>query len=201
MAFIPLPNTIKVVFEYTIGGKLAVNIIFVRKPSTVTPSDLATVADNMRAWWNDNMKPLTTTNTQLNRLVLTDQTVANGITLDFTTGLPLIGTNALPPPTAATAVISSLRTGFSGRSFRGRVYWPTGNEEDYTDQAVTLGLTAAVLAAVNALRGVINTIGFDWVVASRQANGVPRVTGVTTPVISLLVNNRIDTQRRRLIQA
>jgi len=58
-----------------------------------------------------------------------------------------------------------------------------------------------ILAAVRALiEDVPQSLNAQLVVVSRYSNGVPRSVGIATPVTSaILVDSRVDTQRRRLV--
>jgi len=135
--------------------------------------------------------------------MLSDGCEINGITLSYSLGtvqqsaayagiVPVVGTGTVPRP-GQDALCFSLRTSRTGKSYRGRLYWPyTGGAVTGTGQAAFVGPTA--LAELNALMKAIAG-------ASPVAGLVPvvwsRLHDVTTPVTQLGTDFAVDTQRRR----
>lgn len=108
---------------------------------------------------------------------------------------PKLGTGTITKP-LTTAVVSSLRTGRAGRSYRGRLYWPA--------LAVTLETANARLADTNcvALAGEVATfLKAVGTAAPGSLNMGPVVVsqtlGVATKITSISVGDIPDTQRRR----
>lgn len=110
----------------------------------------------------------------------------------FSAVVPLtanLGTGAPNLPDQCT-VVASLRSGRSGRSFRGRMYVPVNK--------VTLDATGQL--ALNDALGIANQtkIMMDSVNASGLQVGVMSATQTAfTPVTSVQANTIVDTQRRR----
>jgi len=128
-----------------------------------------------------------------------DMTVQSGAIADLDIAPPVPGTfsgDVLP----ANATFSvSLRTGFAGRSRRGRIYHVGLAEGQVTADFL---ITANVTAIVNAYTTWLTTLAaqqYSWVIASRISGGVPRATALITPITAIFaVDARVDTQRRRL---
>jgi len=104
---------------------------------------------------------------------------------------------ALP---ALTAACVSFRTGFTGRSARGRNYvWGlTTDSLGSNENTIASGTQSFLIAAYDALPGYL--VGTPWahVVVSRYTNNVKRTTGVYLPITDyILTDNLWDTQRRR----
>lgn len=107
------------------------------------------------------------------------------------------------PPQVSIAI--SLRTGLSGRSYRGRVFF-VGLPNSLTHSfGVVPGSTQTTYQGIwNALRTSLVTAGFQLCVLSLYSgvdgagNKIPRAAGVATPVTSIIVGARLDTQRKRL---
>jgi hypothetical protein len=99
---------------------------------------------------------------------------------------------------ANAAMCISLRTNFTGRSFRGRFYL---GGIDATNQLNAQNFTTAGAAAfagvmedfIDALAAINQTL----VVVSNYAAGVVRVVALATEIISVIVDTKIDSQRRR----
>jgi len=92
-------------------------------------------------------------------------------------------------------------TGFTGRSARGRVYFPlTVSMIDATNE--DLVGTAFVSAIEDALNEVVDVDGgVNWIhcIISRRISGVLRTEAFAVPVFGYTaVDNEIDTQRRRM---
>lgn len=96
------------------------------------------------------------------------------------------------------ALVASLRTGVSGRQNRGRVYLPlTGlPNADLSDHQVAASVIDAINTDFTAFLIAMDTetIGPDtW--QTSVAN--PRATHAAVPVIQVVMDSKIDTQRRR----
>jgi hypothetical protein len=69
---------------------------------------------------------------------------------------------------------------------------------ELTDSQTVSGAAAASLANAGAqLIAALNAIGVVLSVLSRVANGVQRITGILSAITSLIVDTRLDSQRRR----
>lgn len=198
MAFIPIPNTIKLTFEYTIGGKPVVNVSFFEKASAVTLTDLQDITDIADAWDVAFNADFRSVGMLLERFTATDETEQDGLAFIKTLTTPRAGTagGALNPNNVAACL--SLRTGLRGRSFRGRQYIGGQLETNNIGDVINPDYIADALDVFGELQDAMLTGGFTWVVASRYSGGAPRITGVTTPITEIRMNDRIDTQRRRL---
>lgn len=110
------------------------------------------------------------------------------------------GTDSAGALPANVAFCMSLRTGFTGRSARGRFY-AMGLS---TDQLVTLNhVTSTYVTNLHTMLtdilGAAATAGWTLVVLSRQNGGVKLSAAVARPVTSIIaVDTVLDSQRRRL---
>jgi hypothetical protein len=94
--------------------------------------------------------------------------------------------------------VISWRTGAIGRSFRGRTYiGGLDGAATITAQSVSTSFAGAIAAAASDLIDRLQTYGAALAVLSRYASKVLRVTGLLTEIISVLVDTKIDSQRRR----
>lgn len=103
-----------------------------------------------------------------------------------------------PLPNNVTLAIS-LRTGYAGRAYRGRVFHVGLAESMVSINDVVAPWNADIPAAYYNLIGIAAGDDFTWGVASYFLDGQPRQFGIITPITNcVLVDNIVDTQRRRL---
>lgn len=197
MVFQPAPHGVEVVLKMTQNGIPAVNVWNVDTGAAVTLSDLNALATLFDGWITSDYAPLIVASVNFDSLVVTDISVANGqqviITPTTTTG----GAGGTEQA-ANAAYVASLRTAFTGKSFRGRTYMPGLGTTMLVDAHNVSGAHAAAVnvAFVNLINLLI-TAGDTLVVLSRYAAGVLRVTALLTEIISVITDTKIDSQRRR----
>ena len=198
MAFIPVPRTIRVAFEYSWGESVeAVNVFHVRHVGAVTEGVMATLAEELHIWWDNELRPLQGQAWRLDRIMLRDLTTADSF--EYVYGVGVAGGLAEASMPANVTIALSLRTGLSGRSFRGRLFHIGFTDPQVNGNALAVGVASDLLAAYAALLSMLPGVDCELVVVSYQANGEPRAEGLATPVISIsLVNQNIDHQDRRL---
>lgn len=198
MAFIALPDGIKVSMEFALNGELVVNVYHVAYANPIVAANLSFLTDLFRDWWNLEMRQNFNIGVALNRVTALDVSVEDGLVDVLDVSPPIAGTVAgsVSPNNVAT-VISKL-TGFSGRSFRGRTYFAGIAAAEVVDNFISSTLAAAMLVDMQSLSTQLQTNDYDLIVASYFANGAPRTEAVGTPVTAFAMDLRIDTQRRRL---
>ncbi len=198
MAFIPLPAGIRVAVEYTLDGKPVVNIYHISDDNPITQIRLDLVAAIFVNWWDTYLYLRMSNQIALVSVTATDVSVANGGQSIDAPVSPIPGDGVLAAATSQTALVVSLRTPKTGRSFRGRSYLAGLTRSEFTDNDVTTTFATNVAADFLELISDLNTNNFNLIVASYQEDGAPRTTGVATNVTTLIVNTRVDTQRRRI---
>jgi len=131
----------------------------------------------------------------------TDMSVQNGQNLIY--ALPSGQTGGLSSPAMPSNVTfaTSFRTGYAGRSKRGRAYWVGLAESQVAGDFVSTLAAEAIRGAWEEFGSILagGFDGFTHVVTSYYENGEPRVTAAYNEVTSYVnVDTRVDTQRRRL---
>jgi hypothetical protein len=98
-----------------------------------------------------------------------------------------------------TSLALSFRTGFTGRSARGRVYLMPPGEADMSDlNHITTTYRNAVQTAYENLGVQAAVAGWQHVVLSRISGGAPRVTATNLAVTDYIVTDlTLDSQRGR----
>lgn len=199
MPFIPASNGVRVCMRFDNSGQLACNVFYVKVEDPIDATLLNQIGAAFVDWWDTNMKSITAPQISLQAVEVTDAEVSGGVGVEYTTGLPLNGTNAANCyPQNVTAAVK-LSTGMVGRSRRGRSYvigMPVGS----ANLAGFLTPTAQsnIDTAYEALISMLQALDWPLVIASFVSGGAPRLAALLTPVIAASVNLAIDSQRRRL---
>lgn len=145
------------------------------------------------------------TNISLLNVTLKDLNTANQPEF-VANGAALPGTGVGDTLPLSMAAVVTIRTALSGKSFRGRAYisgW-TEAQNDSSGRALAAANTAAV-NFVQAIQTVMNTVGFNLAVLSRNSAGrtipekiIPAKPGFSTAFTSLQARNtKWESQRRR----
>lgn len=198
MAFIPLPAGFRVAVEFNKNGQIVVNVYHVTSPLPVNTTNIDALVEIFRAWWEESLAPTSNVELQLVRIVATDIRIENGQQVILDISPPAPGELPQQGTPNQVALVASWRTGFSGRSFRGRTYFAGLQNTEIVDNDVTNVRLTALGASFASLVTRLDAGDFDLVVASYRALGVPRLTAVATPVTNVVMDSRVDTQRRRL---
>lgn len=192
-----VPNGIKVEMNYLQNGIPVVNRFYVTMTGAPSSGDLDDVIIATLAFYND-IKAYQNVSCVLQNITATDVHVANGTQ----TILPLTTANVGTQPGAAAAANAamcvSLRTNFTGRSFRGRFYLGGLGQGNLDNAQNFAAVNAAGVATIfEDFIDALNTINMVLVVVSNFAAGVERVVALATEIIAIIVDTKVDSQRRR----
>lgn len=200
MAFIPVPGAAELVVAGSYLGQPLLNVFGFTKAAggDFDPSDCNNLADAAVLAWQAGILPHLNNAYTVSEFRATDLSSATGPTVSVTPPSPYNGGFAGAPSPGQNALVITHRTLQRGRSFRGRTYMGgfsvgnfNGNDFNATD-------AAALLDGFDTFLEGMTGEGFTFVIISRQHDNVPRVTGVTTEVISSSIRDlRLDAQRRR----
>lgn len=202
----PVPGVVRLTQGFTMGGRNLACIFHVRAVGKVSPYDQADMDDIttfFNTQFNLQFKP------RMSNQCSITQTLARDLTNDF--GLTSVqggigfGTSATAPLPNNVAVCISWPTGRRYKGGHPRSYIPGVVQSDlqdgttFTNACVTAYTTAAATLRTNINSHNIPSTGvLNLVTVSRVKNKVlldpPLVYAVSAP----LVDNRIDSQRRRL---
>lgn len=199
MAFVPVPNGIRVVLEYTKNSQLVVNVYYVTVGEPITTVNLTAVANAFLGWWGNEARLSASSALRLLNVQATDASVEDGVQVNVPVGTTIQqGARAGLTTPNNVAIVVSLRSQFTGRSRRGRNYlaWLTADDVDADNIPTTLA--AQLVTRYVELQTRLSAVPAELVVASFVNNGVPRTSALTTQITGYSVNFRVDTQRRRL---
>jgi len=198
MSFVPLPNGVRVALEYSLNGELLFNIYHVTKPTPIVTADLTAIAQIFRDWWLNSGRNQFADNMSLLSLTATDISSEDSIQHVNTVSPPVTGLQPTDNERNSQAIVVSWRTARIGRSYRGRTYMAGTPSNGVTANNITVTRATNMVTDFGVLVTNLGVGGYALVVASYVENGVARTTAVGTPITSVQVNTRIDTQRRRL---
>jgi len=198
MAYQAVPRGIKVELNALQNLVPVVNIHYVQMGTAVTDTDLESVADAVAVWYDENGRNLHHTSYVLQNITCTDVSVEAGHQFILTSIANPAGTVTGTAAAANAAAAISWRTANTGRSYRGRTYIG-GLAAANLSNAQTLDSTmvTALGTAAAALIDDLEAIGATLVIVSRFAAGVARVIAVATEVINIIIDAKVDSQRRR----
>jgi len=196
--FIPAPDTAKMELRYTLIGERALSVFYFQRAGGYTDLDLAALAASAENFWTSEIRPTQSGGTLLREIVVTDVSVENGQQVSNSTNLAGTASGNAMPNNITLAV--SFRTGFSGRSFRGRVYHPGAVEEQIVaNEFVELAADSIREAYANFFFGILGDTLDQHVIVSYCADNEWRTTAVVTPVTSYIITDTVvDSARRRL---
>jgi hypothetical protein len=202
LAFIPVPNIAEVFIEHSLNGKPGVGWVvhYETTAGSWSTTELTELCALLRAWWNDEMKATVTAQVILQRIRARDLTTANSPIVEYNTGMPITGTGTGSSEPGNVSFSIKKNTGLAGRSFRGRIYMMGMSDTNVVGNLLNSTVANLWVAAwTEALFLSGTTYDYGMVVASRYANNAPRVSGISTPVLSVsYADLRIDTRRDRL---
>jgi len=200
MAFVPFTATAQASVRHLWLGQEVENNLYFSWEGAAGGMDVANLAGNLLIYWTDNMMPLQSNTTQLLGVYvrsLVDEIAE--IAFASPAGTINGGVSGDSCPSNASVAVS-FRSGFSGRSSRGRNYWIGLPEGLVSGNVIADSLLNNIRTAYDGMIGdSAITPDARWVIASRQSGGVDRVVGVTYDVASVTYsNNTVDSMRRRL---
>ena len=198
--FIPFDNTVQIEMIYNWDGQVVENVLQYHSGLVgILESEAIELCAFLVDWWDTNWQNSLPTTVTLQQLKYTDLSSATGYAGVYTTGLPLTGSNASPSLPNNCSIALTKRTASRGRSYRGRIYFVGLSEVMVTGNNVVSGTLSDMLTKYNNIVNItIEEDDYTMVVCSRYEDGVPRVTGVATPVTNITSDGVIDSQRRRL---
>jgi hypothetical protein len=198
MAFVPTPNGVEVTFKGTQNDIPVVNVFHLDVHTSPDVTLLTDVLDVFGTWVASSWLTIMHTSYVLNQIIAKDISVVDGeeVALNLTADNTGEGTGA--PTAANAALVASWRTIKTGRSFRGRTYIGALSNAVLNDaQNVTLLFAGGVADLMTGLLEALDAAGYTLCVLSKYALGVARVAGLLTEIIGVVVDTKVDSQRRR----
>lgn len=202
MPFVPALNTVRVAVSYiSATGEQGVNVQHFRhNAGAVTVPAINSLLFELKDWYTLSWKFCASQDWQTDIFEVRDLTTAEGIQVsDVETISGAVNSPGLP---AQNTIAISTRSGFTGRSRRGRVFHVGLAESMVVGSRVTLGAATDLVSYYNNLTGGLAEGDWTWVVASFVSNGAPRLTALLTPITNVvLADTVVDSMDTRKPQA
>lgn len=172
-----------------------------RNAGGATGNTESELAFELEAWWRSSIRAHQSASLNLHHIMVQnlDAQAAPGVLVQ--PAAPTVGAVAGTFMPNNVTVAISLRTGLSGRSFRGRVYHCGLASSYILNNSIQPSLLPNILTGYRNLilpAGNVPTAGFELVVLSYYANKAVRAAPVPTPVTAMQSDGILDSQRRRL---
>lgn len=186
------PTVCRVAIVMQRDTRQVINTFHVEKLAGWSLSDLVALAAAVHTWWSTYYKPMTTAMYGLVQIQCRVYNPVAPLAYDLNISPTEVGTRPGQAEAGNVTLSMSERTGLAGRKYRGRMYLAGVSETD-TNTNDFVASTLVTLAA-NALANLI-TGGLP---AGNILTIFHRGTNTTTDVIAYVIENIIDSQRRRL---
>jgi len=199
MAFQAVPNTVQVDVVFLLFGQRVENVYHVNYPSGVDAATLVDTRDTFIEWLTGAWLPSMANDLQLIEIDVTNLSFSGGSMLAWSPPTTMMGGAASGSEPGNVSFCVSARTGASGRSFRGRKYVAGVPTSVRTGNTASSDWVATLTTALNALITLLGDVNGLLVVVSRISEGVERLEGIVTEIISWTASDLfLDSQRRRL---
>lgn len=197
MAFQSVPNGVEIKLLGEYNSIPLVNVFNVIDVATPTTTRLTQIGNTFALWVQTYLLPIMSGGYFARQIVVTALTASTGpqVTINLT---GYQGGQVTAQIGANSAAVLSWRTASIGRSYRGRTYVGALVVNELADSQTIAG--AAQVSLLNAGTHLISdlaAIGVILSVLSRVANGVARITGILSEIVSVIVDSKLDSQRRR----
>ena len=198
MAFQDLPDGALAVIEYGSDTQQWTNTLWFTQSGFGT-TEMNDLLGLVATWADVEIMPALATFWERRQVTIYDMRSSIGAKLTGPGG----GANGARPGNPGPVNIALVSTFYSaqrGKSGRGRNYIAGFSEDDTSTISVNEPIVVTQIEdAYSVLFALAAAQSWAWVIASRQLDGVPRVSMVAQPVVSTAVRNSIlGTQRRRI---
>jgi len=182
MAFVPVPGGIRAVINYTFFGESVSNVLNFEDLSSPGSPRVALASGELLVSWVANIMPLLSLDIVLNSVQSYDLNSATA---------PVALSSSSPGTTGGVAVEAEyvfasarikMTTGLRGPSFRGRIFVPGVPVSEVGNGLLGSNFRSDLNTAFGQVRADMSAQDFQLSVLSTVSGGVPRPTGVLTPV-------------------
>jgi len=197
--FIPAANTAVVRMIFQTAGGLAMNVLHFTKPDGWDASSLLDLCDAVDSNYETTVKTFVSSDVLLKEVQAQDVSVEDG-PFNSLVVLAAGGLNERVLPDNVTLAVS-FRSGFTGRSRRGRLFHVGLTESQVTGDrlaaSVQANLTTVYNEWFNSIVADMPTV--EHVIVSYCHNGAWRTDALVTPVTALSIDDTTDSMRKRLL--
>lgn len=197
--FIPAPATARIQLIYTYNSQRIENVFHVLSGGGLLVADLDRIEAVFAAWWTATGRAQASGSLNLVLIVADALNVVSGLHKEYSSGWTAVGLLGGVGMPGQNAICVKLATSFSGRSYRGRIFWPSLSVNDYSNGLATTTRRDAIVAAVNTLRTNLAAGGDTLAVVSYCNGGAWRTTAAVTAVTGVSSKTTVCQQKRRRV--
>lgn len=197
MGFIPVDKGIEGIMVYTLDSQKVVNTYWFKAPAAPTESNLLSVLTLLEDFWVE-LSAVLSNDLAFDHREAHDRTSSTGRVMESSTTTQAAGGVSGGTAPNSIALCVSHRTGYQNRSARGRTFIAGIPRAYFSGNTALETLVDGVKSAYDGLIVAANTAGLPLCVASKYHDGAPRTLGVMTTITNVVINNQLDSQRRRM---
>lgn len=200
MAFQPVPNTVKAELTFLQDSVPLQNVFHFSRAGSPTQAQMEDLADALKTWVEGTYQINQASTCLFQGVTLTRLESQNDIQVQLA-GNGFGGDDGSGAMPSNVTKAFTLRSGLTGRSARGRFFFCGIANGDITPDRDHVGATWVddVVDALEALKLVVEALGWIWTIVSRYTNNAQRSAGVTFPVQSFGVSDlTTDSARFRM---
>ena len=199
MAFIPAPNIVQVEVRALFDAQHIENVFDINAGGPVDAGLVDDITNVVSVWAQAEYFPLLPNQVTLVEVFGRDLTTSDGVQHTIAPEDPVSGGQPGIAMPNETSFCVSLRSGFSGRSARGRKYVLGLPQALVAGNNINSTLRGQLVDAFTALNTAITDGGWTWTIVSYRNGGIVRPGGpVYYPVTTVVsVDGTVDSQRRR----
>lgn len=184
-------------FENNVDASTAHNVMNFRFGDVMTAGALDDLATALESWVDVEWQPLGSIVWKCTGLRIRQLKEVAPLTKDV--AFSYTGAIVGAAPANNVTIALSFRTGFGGRSYRGRAYHVGLSEADIADSYIDPTVLASLVEGYEAIIELVDNVGWEWVVYSRFFQGNPREVGLATRITNVIaVDQILDSYRTRL---
>lgn len=198
MAFIPTPNTVRVILQFDLTSSVVEMTFAVTKSTPWASADFDDLMPAVSDWYEFELCPHLSQDLLLFNIKATDISSETGTVREYPVSPVLPGgmpNDSLP---ANAAYVVTFNTPLRGRSYRGRSYTPGIPDVEQDDSQFLNGTWCTLIQAAWSYLTSYLEDGWEQAVVSLFHDLAARETGVATAIDSYTGDFAIDSQRRRL---
>lgn len=199
MANVYNPDVVSVTLraKASFSSRPVTTTLYFRSTEAGDSAEQTNLLDALELWIDVEWQPIVANTWTMQNMQLRHLSGPFGAVIDRS--VSYLGAIAEASLDTGRALTVSFRTGFAGRSRRGRAYHYGLVEADIGGNLYDNAPAESIREAYEAIIGIVTPINWTWVVYSRYEDGLPREEGLATPITNvILTDTKVDSQRRRL---
>ena len=198
MPFIPVANGASVEIRCLQEGQRVENRIYCTK-SGYTQAHLDALTGAIASWWLTSWQPIASSALVHREVYARDERTVAGLESTSTASAGESGALTDVALPLGSSLCMSLRTGATGKNSRGRFYALGAVRPQVSGSIAGSGYIDLVAEALVDLAAAINGAGWNWIIASKFFNKLPRASASIRVITDILaIDDVMDSMRRRL---